>query len=236
MVGERVAERRPRSEVQGAEGEAVVGRLEGHHSGPPGGQQRALDGHFDGVAAGDREIYLRLVDRRPARQPPRQLDPQRMGMDVSQPVQQAARLAADGRHDARVAVADRRHPEAGREIDVAVAVDVEDVGAARLRPEQGRRDAVRQGVDPGRLPARQPPRQGPRPRPWRRRHDLRRQIATVERRHGLDPTAHTAQISRRPASERARVTSSVYSMSPPTGMPKASRVTVMPRGLSSRAR
>jgi hypothetical protein len=50
--------------------------------------------------------------------------------------------------------------------------------------------------------------------------------------------AFTARFysSRRPASDRANVTSSVYSMSPPTGIPKASRVTITPRGFSSRAR
>ena len=41
---------------------------------------------------------------------------------------------------------------------------------------------------------------------------------------------------RRPENARPKVTSSAYSKSPPTGSPLASRVTVSPIGLTSRAR
>ena len=44
------------------------------------------------------------------------------------------------------------------------------------------------------------------------------------------------QISRRPSRARLRVTSSAYSRSPPTGNPRARRVTRTPLGCSNRAR
>src|SRR3989442_8021942 len=45
---------------------------------------------------------------------------------------------------------------------------------------------------------------------------------------------HQPSISCRPSSARARVTSSAYSRSPPTGSPRARRVTLRPSGRRSR--
>ncbi len=140
--------------------------------------------------------------------------------DVAQAVEQLARSARrQRRDDAGMAVADRRDAEAGGEIDVAVAVDVEDVGAARLlpddRPARRRKSVLTAGAS------------------WRASSsDSARDRwpgggATMRGSRSPRPRSrgHGPQISRRPASERPRVTSSVYSMSPPTGMPKARRVT-----------
>ena len=60
-----------------------------------------------------------------------------MRVHVAQAVQQAPGLAPHRGHHARMAVADGGDAEARGEVDVAVAVDVEDVGAARRLPEDG---------------------------------------------------------------------------------------------------
>ena len=52
----------------------------------------------------------------------------------------------------------------------------------------------------------------------------------------LAPPRPAAQMSRRPSSARDSVTSSAYSRSPPTGSPRAMRVTWSPSGRSSLAR
>ena len=59
----------------------------------------------------------------------------------------------------------------------------------------------------------------------------------IERMRGSNrPSALPAYSSMRPLKAMVRVTSSVYSSSAPTGMPRAMRVTFTPRGLISRAR
>src|SRR4051794_9296045 len=134
-------------------------------------------------------------------------------------MEEAVRLRPDGRGDPRGAMADRRHPEARGEIDIEVVVDVADVGAPRLLPED-RGVTARDRIDPGRL----------------ERGERGRQLAGARTGGGGDDRGEEvaeAHISRRPASERPSVTSSVYSMSPPTGMPKARRVTRNPPPLSS---
>ena len=58
-----------------------------------------------------------------------------MGHDVPQGMEEAAGLLAHRLHHPRMAMADRRDPEARGEVDIEVAVDVADVGAPRLFPE-----------------------------------------------------------------------------------------------------
>src|SRR5262249_13873374 len=53
---------------------------------------------------------------------------------------------------------------------------------------------------------------------------------------GRNPRGAGAHISGRPSSARPTVMTSAYSMSPPTGIPCAMRVTRTPRGFSSFAR
>src|ERR1700692_2926089 len=143
-------------------------------------------------------------------------------MDVAQAVKQATGLAADRGDHTRMPVADGGDAEARGEVDVAVAVDVVDIGAARHLPEHGRfgAGAPGDGVDAGRFEPFEVERQGAGAGPRGRVDDPGELVAG-------------AHISRRPASERPSVTSSVYSMSPPTGMPNARRVTRRPRGLSN---
>ena len=222
MGGEGGAELLPRGDVERPERRAVVGGLEGEDARPAGGAEGGLQGDLDRLGAGDREEDLRLVDRRDLHQPPRELDAQRMGHDVPEGVEEPAGLLAHRLHHPRMAMADRGDAEARGEVYIEVAVDVADVGAPRLLPED-RGLTAGERVDPGSLEPSEGGRQLARARPGGRDDDLGGEVAE-------------GHISRRPASERPSVTSSVYSMSPPTGMPKARRVTRTPRGLSSRAR
>src|SRR5262249_21462141 len=139
-----------------------------------------------------------------------ELDAEGVGVHVSQGVEEAAGLAADGGDDLGMTVADGGDAESRGEIEVAVAVGVDDVDAARRLPEERRLGAGDDGVDAGGFEAGEAARLGGGARPGRRGEDARRAIAGGAGSH----------ISRRPARERPRVTSSVYSMSPPTGMPK----------------
>ncbi len=209
----------------------MVRRLEGHDARPAGGRQGGLERDLDRFGAGGGEEDLRIVHRRQADEPVRERDPQRVGVHVAQAVKQAAGLAAHRGDHPRMAVAHGGDSEAGGQIDVAVAVDVPDVGAARRLPEDRRFGAKRlvDGVDAGRLEARELEREGPRAGAGGRVDDPGELVAGAA-------AGTRGHISRRPARERPRVTSSVYSMSPPTGMPNARRVTRRPRGLSSRAR
>ncbi len=209
-----------------SQGHAVVGGLEGDHSRPAGGAQGGLEGDLDGLGAGDGEEDLRVVDRGDLHQAAGELHPQGMGVDVPKPMEEAAGLLTDGCHDPRMAVPDGGDAEAGGEVYIDIAVDVPDVGALGFFPKDGG-IAAEEGVDAGGLQIAQGLGQLAGARPGRRGEDLGKEIAK-----GIAE----AHISRRPASERPSVTSSVYSMSPPTGMPKARRVTRTPRGLSSRAR
>jgi hypothetical protein len=90
---------------------------------------------------------LRVVDRCEADEALGELDPLRVRVDVSEPVEEDLRLLANGPHDIRMGVADGGHPEAGGHIYIEVAVDVPDVRAVRLLPEDGRL-ALKEGVDP----------------------------------------------------------------------------------------
>ena len=86
--------------------------------------------------------------------------------------------------------------------------------------------------------ARQQPAVGPADPESRRIRGLQSMVPEfVNRTRGSNrPSALPAYSSMRPLKAMVRVTSSVYSSSAPTGMPRAMRVTFTPRGLISRAR
>jgi hypothetical protein len=58
-----------------------------------------------------------------------------MSVDISQAVEEPAALLDERRHHPRMPMSYRRHPEARGEIDIEVAVDVQDVGSESLLPE-----------------------------------------------------------------------------------------------------
>ena len=180
LLGERRAELRPRGGGEGAQGQAMVARIEGEQASPSGGEQRALPGDLDRVGAGDREVDARIVDRCDAAELAGEGDARRVRGDVAEAVQELRGLAGEGRFDTRVAVADGGGAEAGGEVDEAVAVDIEDVRTARRSPDEGRGVAGAQGVDAGRLEAGEVARQRDALRPRQGGADLRQQIAARE--------------------------------------------------------
>jgi len=223
---------------EGAEREPVVAAVEGEDAGPARGEQRGLECHLDRIGARGGEVDGGVRQRRTGDERGGEGDARRVRGDVAEAVEEAPGLPPHRRDDRRVAVADERHAEPRGQVDVAVAVDVEDVGAARLTPRRG----AASGVDARRFEGAEIRCELAGARAGRRHPEARQEIAAGERRRLATAPAraterrHGRYISRRPSSERESVTSSVYSMSPPTGMPKARRVTRTPRGLSSRAR
>src|SRR6185295_2372961 len=223
--GEGVAKRGTRRGGEGAERQTVIAGIERDDARPAGRGEGGLERDLDSFGAGDREEDLGVVDRRESREALGEREASGMGRDVAEGVNQEVRLRRDSSQDLRMAMADRRHAETGGQIDEPVAVGVEDVRSAGLLPDEGG-PAGGDGRDPGCDEALEPGRERARARAGRRDDDPRRQIAALEAGHGY--------IARRPDRERPSVTSSVYSMSPPIGIPNARRVTRRARDLSRR--
>jgi hypothetical protein len=60
-----------------------------------------------------------------------------MAVNVSKSMEEPAGLGADRFHHPRMAMAHGRHPEAGGEIYIKIAVDIPDVRPFGLVPEEG---------------------------------------------------------------------------------------------------
>ena len=240
---------------EGAEGDPVVGGVEGEHGGAAGGEDGALDRDLDRVGAGDGEVDSRVVDRRQGRRGARRERSARGARRRRRGRGAGAGLGRGGGDHFRVAVADGGDAEPGGQVEEAVAVDVEDVGAEGLVPDQARGVLRRvgragEGVDARGLGGGERPGERPGDGSGGRDEDLGRQVAADQAGAGarratrvgrsvrrlVGPGARALHSRRRPAMERPRVTSSVYSMSPPTGMPKARRESWMSRGARTRAR
>lgn len=234
MLSKGAAELLPRGDVEGTERHTVVRRIEGDDPRATGRQEGRFDCDLYGVGPGDRKVDLGVVHGRPAAKAIGQTYPQGMCLDVAQTVEQPTRLTTDGSDNPRVAVPHGRDTKARRQIEESIAVDIENVGTLGLLPEDVG-CAGEQSVDTGSLRACQGSRELPGARPGRGRENLGEQVPPGEACH-LGSMGARRQTSCLPVSERARVTSSVYSMSPPTGMPNARRVTLTCLGLSRRAR
>ncbi len=138
LRGERAAEAlRVAAQRQRPVGEAVVAPFETDDSGAARGERGRLEGSLDGVAAGQAQDHARLAPGTERGEPLEQRDLHVRGVDVAEPVQQLLGLRGDRAHHARVSMADRRDPEAAREVHVDVAVRVFDVRADGRRPDDG---------------------------------------------------------------------------------------------------
>ena len=134
MAANGARERRARGDGERAERGAVVGGVEREDAGAAGCEQRGLERDLDRVRARHREVDARIGHRREGAQPPRQLDARGCAATSPRPCTRGRACSRDRRHHARMAMADRGDAEPRREVEVAVAVDVEDVRAERLRP------------------------------------------------------------------------------------------------------
>ena len=139
--------------VERAEREPVIGALERDHAGAAGRERRGLERHLDRVAARRSEHGARRASAgKAARERLEQLDLHRGRVHVAHPVQQRVRLLRHGADHARMRVADVRDAERRAEVDIAVAVDVPHVRAARALPEDR---LGREAGDVARLDARE---------------------------------------------------------------------------------
>ena len=122
---------------EGAVRESVVAVVEAEHAGAAGGDDGGLDGRLDGVGAVAAEDGVLQPAGGAGCEPLGEEDLLAGGEEVAHAVDEAAGLAGDGLDHLGVGMAHGRHAEAGGEVDEPVAVGVEDVGAARLGPEDG---------------------------------------------------------------------------------------------------
>jgi hypothetical protein len=210
MLGKGLAELWPRGGMESTEGEAVVRGIEGDDPRATGRQQGGFERDLHGVGPGDGKVDLRVVHRHPPAEAFGQTNALWMCLDVSQTVEKSTRLTADGRHHPWVSVANGRDAKAGGQIQEAIAVDIQDVRTLGLLPQDVGRGGA-QSVDTGSFRARQGTRQFSGPGPGRWREDLGEKVSPGKACH-CGSAVQRRQISRLPASERARVTSSVYSM------------------------
>jgi hypothetical protein len=188
MARKRLPESAPRSCLQGTEGEAVISRIESKYPLAPSGQQRGLEGDLDCIRPGYRKVDLRIHHRNPAAEALGDLGAQPMGMCVGETMKKPPGLSPDGTDYGRVAMPDRGDAETRGEIDIAIAIDILDIRAQSLIPDQ-RRATGAERVDSrsfvtGKL-AGEPTRLGT----GRIMQDARRKVASAESGHGSELSA-----------------------------------------------
>jgi len=113
-----------------------------------------------------------------------------MCLDVAQTVEKLARLATHGSHHPRVPVSHGGDTKARGQVQEAIAVDIQDVGALGLLPQDVGFPTA-QGVDTGSFRARQGTRQLPGPTPGRRGENLGEQVPPGK-------ACHCGSIGQRP--------------------------------------
>ncbi len=139
MLGDQRRERRAKlldpADLERAQRQPVIRPAIGDRVRFARRQQGGLERELDRFGTGRREV--RLAQRagsqlgEPREQPRSYLG----GMDVAHAVDQARGLFRDRRRDARVRVAGGRDAERGRQIEVAIAVDIGHQRARRALPE-----------------------------------------------------------------------------------------------------
>ena len=178
-LGEGSPKSRPRSALERSQRRAMVRRREGEDFGAAAVEAARLERDLHRVGARGGKVDSRLSKRRQIAERLAEFDAGRMSIDVAQSVEEAIRLPLDRRDHDRMPVAHRGDSESGRQVEVAIAVDIEHVAAESLLP-QHRGASVAQGVDPRRLGRFQACGGSPGPRPRRRRSDLWQLTAAVE--------------------------------------------------------
>lgn len=163
----------------------MISGLEDQNTCSASGQAGGLQCDLDRVGAGNREEDLGIFDGYLTQYLSSQLGAKRVGMDVSQAVNQPAGLLANGCDHRVMSMTDRGDAESCCQVHKAVAIDVEDVGAPCLLP--GKRGAVGAnridswGLSMSRF-ARQSTRSGTR----RRTENAGGKVAATERGHGSE--------------------------------------------------
>lgn len=136
VIGKWIAKRRARGQLERTQRETMVGGLEDQDSFFAGSQESGLQGDLDSVRAGNSKEHLSIVDRCLPEELPGQLRAVRVGMDITQPMHQQPALLANGGDDRGVSMPHRRDPEPSRQIQIAIAIHIEDIGAQGLLPDK----------------------------------------------------------------------------------------------------
>ena len=134
--------------AQRQQGAAVIAAGEGDDAGTAGGGAGDLDRVLDGFGAGgDQQGLFRMIAGGQRVQLFRQRHVGLVGHDLERGVRIEVFLRLGGGHDRRVTVAGVEHGDAAGEVDVAVALDIPELGilGAGGKDRRGRGDATRHG-------------------------------------------------------------------------------------------
>jgi hypothetical protein len=147
---ERFSELRARRDLERAESQSVVCRIEGENPGPARREVRCLEGDLYSVRPGSREIDTRVVYRNSPAERARQLHARGMSVYVAEAVNESRGLPANRGYDKGVSMAHRCDSEPGCQVEVSVAIHVEHIGAQSLLPDQSTFTQAK-GIDARRL-------------------------------------------------------------------------------------
>ena len=126
----------PRRGLEGTEGEPMIGGVKSEDSLATGLQEGGLEGNLHRVGSRHREKHLALAHRRKARDQACELCSPAMGMHVGETVEKPTGLIPHCGDDLRVTMTHCGNAKSRGEVDEAVAVDIQDVGAASLFPDE----------------------------------------------------------------------------------------------------
>jgi hypothetical protein len=133
---ERFSELRARRDLERAESQSVVCRIEGQNPRPARREVRCLEGDLYSVGPGGREIDTRVVYWNPPTKLTCQFHSRGMSVYVAEAVNEPRGLPANRGHDQGVSMAHRGDSEPGCQVEVSVAIHVEHIGAQSLLPDQ----------------------------------------------------------------------------------------------------
>lgn len=123
---------------QGTVGESVIRAAEAKYSRSTGGQAAGLQRRLDRLSPGAGEDGHVEAGRSYFSQALEQSDFDIGWVNVSEAMRQGIELAVKGIAYPTISMTGRRHAEAGAEIDIDVAVDVEDIGPEGFVPKDWR--------------------------------------------------------------------------------------------------
>ncbi len=133
---EGFSKRRARGDLERAESQSVVGRIEGQDPGLARCEAGCLERNLHSVGPGGREVDPRVLDRGSSTELACQPHPRGVSVNVAEAVKEPRGLLTNRGQNQRVSMTHGRDAETGGQVEKAVAIDVEHIGAQRLFPNK----------------------------------------------------------------------------------------------------